>query len=73
MMENANRDLIDEIRALRNEMTMLKVATVSTASHTDGILQIHRRWNGEGLPPDRMDYQQRVADATERTADAVEV
>jgi hypothetical protein len=56
--------LADEIRALREEVRSLKSAQNATATSSAEQTAILRRWNGEGLPPDRMDYAKQTAEQT---------
>ncbi|AFL75409.1 transglycosylase SLT domain-containing protein [Thiocystis violascens] len=56
--------LADEIRALRAEVQSLKSAQTATATSAAEQTAILRRWNGDGLPPDRMDYAKTVAEST---------
>jgi soluble lytic murein transglycosylase-like protein len=56
--------LADEIRALREEVRSLKSAQTATATSAAEQTAILRRWNGDGLPPDRMDYAKLTAEQT---------
>jgi tape measure domain-containing protein len=57
-----NADLADEIRALRSEVQSLKTVAMSQATSSAELTRIHKRWDGGGLPPDRMDYFKTLAD-----------
>jgi hypothetical protein len=65
MLAEANAQLVAEISALRTELASIKSAQVATSAATAEQTVILRRWNGEGLPPDRMDYAKVTSEKAE--------
>jgi len=63
LFREGNAELHEEMRALREEVKALRQVNSSQAATNAELLKIHKRWNGEGLPPDRMDYQKTTAEA----------
>jgi hypothetical protein len=63
VFREGNAELHEEMRALREEVKALRQVSASQAISNAELLKIHKRWNGEGMPPDRMDYQKTTAEA----------
>ncbi|WP_321532263.1 tape measure protein [uncultured Desulfuromonas sp.] len=48
-----NDELVAEVKALRQEVGMLRAAGESTARNTSATKRQIQRWDGDGLPPER--------------------
>ena len=60
---SANSEMVQELRAVKQELAELKRMHAEQVKATQEQVKISRRWDGEGLPPDRMDYQKKIADS----------
>ncbi|MFD2112567.1 glycoside hydrolase family protein [Thiorhodococcus fuscus] len=63
MFVAGNAPVVDELRELRAEVKSLRATQAAQAETSRALLKIIERWNGEGTPPDRMDYAKTVAES----------
>jgi len=67
LFREGNSDVAEAVQALRDELRDLRALQSSQSNLIQALLKIHKRWDGEGLPPDRADYLRTLAEATETT------
>lgn len=69
---SGNSDLVKEVKALRAEVRDVNTAASATANTNAILLKLFNRWHNEGLPPDRMDYLQKLSTLTTVTTAATD-
>lgn len=64
VMRDSNVDLLEELKELRNEVSALRSLQSVQTNDTNSIYKLHRKWDTNGLPPDRDNYLKMTANAT---------
>jgi hypothetical protein len=63
LFKDGNGELVAEVRALQRDAREARAVNAAQAASLAELLKLHKRWNAEGLPPDKMDYAKTVAEA----------